>query len=373
MANFLEENSLDQDTTPEEKEPSLRDELEAAFEQEPTDEVRDGAKEAKSEAAETGEVRDARGRFAAKAKADAAEAAADPAAAQNNQAQNNQAPGPQDPKDIKPPASWTPAAREEWASLSPRVKAEVQRREWEAQKVVQDSASARQFISAFENVVRPYEMFIRAENSNPLQAVQNLMRTAADLRVGTPLAKANLVASMVRDYSIDPVILDKALDLVLNGRGQGAEGHQPQGQQQFRDPRVDQLLAQQQRQQQEAEQRTQTEARQTLSKFAESHEFYNDVATDMADIVDIKGKRGEAVDLEKVYQQACQMNDEVRSILAKRSTAAPARGSGPSPAVLRARRAASSVRGDSTPDGATVPKDDSIRASIEAAFENTRV
>lgn len=368
MAIFHDENEpISSAPEPEEKEPSLRDELEAAFEKDPTDEVREDGKE--KEPAEAREGRDEKGRFAAKQKADAAAAEVAQPAAQNNQAQNNQAPGPQDAKDIKPPASWTPAAREEWAGLSPRVKAEVQRREWEAQKVVQESASARQFISAFENVVRPYEMFIRAENSNPLQAVQNLMKTAADLRVGTPLAKANLVASMVRDYSIDPVILDKALDLMLNGRGQGAsEGYQAP--QQFRDPRVDQLLAMQQRQAQESEQRTTAEVRDTLTKFADAHEFYNDVAATMADIVDIKGKRGEAVDLEKIYQHACQMNDEVRTILAQR-TAVVASRPGPSPAVLRARRAASSIRGDSTPDGATVPKDDSIRASIEAAFENT--
>lgn len=347
---------------------SLRDELEAAFEKEPTDEVseRQQSDDDKPEATTTPEqqrTRDQQGRFA-KAQADAEAAAATGAR------QVQAAPGPQDSKDIKPPASWTPGAREEWSTLSPRVKQEVARREWEAQKVVQEGASARQFISAFENVVRPYEMFIRAENSNPLQAVQNLMQTAADLRVGPPAAKANLIAGLVQQYGIDVAMLDSALDKLLNGRGNGI---QASPQQQFQDPRVDQLLAHQQRQIQEREQQQQAEVRTTLNKFAETHEFYNDVASTMADIIDIRTKRGEPIELEKVYQHACQMNDEVRSILSQRSSPGAQRQAGPSQAVLRAKRAASSVRGDSTHDGATIPKDDSIRASIEAALENGRM
>lgn len=343
------------------EEVSLRDELEAAFEKEPTDEVSEREQsEEKPEAATTQDARtrDQQGRFA-KAQADAEAAAA---------RQVQPAPGPQEGKDIKPPASWTPGAREEWQNLSPRVKAEVQKREWEAQKVVQESASARQFISAFENVVRPYEMFIRAENSNPLQAVQNLMQTAADLRVGPPAQKANLIAGLVQQYGIDVGMLDAALDKMLNGRGNGIQESQ---QQQFRDPRVDQLLAQQQRQMQERDRQQQTEVRSTLNKFAETHEFYSDVAATMADLVDVRTKQGQDIDLEKIYQHACQMNDEVRSILSQRSNAGAQRKAGPSQAVLRAKRAASSVRGDSTHDGATIPKDDSIRASIEAALENS--
>ena len=61
------------------------------------------------------------------------------------------------------------------------------------------------------------------------------------------------------------------------------------------------------------------------------------------------------------------MDDSVSKILTTR--AQQAKASGNAQAVLRAKRAASSVKGDTTLPGATVPQNDSIRASIEAAIE----
>lgn len=345
---------------------SLRDELEAAFEQDPTDEV------GESEQRDDGRQRDEHGRFIKPAKQAATVTSIDPKAAQPAQDAQTQAtqpqgsatpaPGPGDPKDLKAPASWRPEAREEWGTLSPRLKQEIHRREWEANRVVQEGAQAKQFISAFENVMRPYEMFIRAENSNPLQAVQNMMSTAAQLRVGTPHSKASLVAGIIRDFGIDIEALDGLL------AGNPPQGGAPAQQQQFRDPRMDQFLAQQQQMLQQQAQRDDQEMRTGLTDFASKHEFYGDVAGLMADLVEVRSKQGQPVDMEQIYKQACQLHEGVSTILTQR--AATVRSTGSSNAVLRAKRAASSVRTEATPDGGHVPKDDSIRASLEAAIES---
>ena len=131
--------------------------------------------------------RDERGRFKTKdakppvAPETTAEAAAEPA-------QGIQ-PGPKaEPKAApqeRAPASWRPDVREHWSRLPPEVRAEVARREREMQATLQDTAEARRFSEQLQNVIRPYEMFIKAENSNPLQAIDNLMSTAARLRTGT--------------------------------------------------------------------------------------------------------------------------------------------------------------------------------------------
>jgi len=348
---------------------SLRDELEAAFEQDPTDEI-SGDREQRDSG--EGRERDQHGRFTKPAKTatvteitPGATQQAQDAQTQATQGQSTStpAPGPGDPKDLKAPASWTPQAREEWGALSPRIKAEVHRRESEANRVVQEGAQARQFISAFENVMRPYEMFIRAENSNPLQAVQNMMSTAAQLRVGTPHSKANLVAGIIKDFGIDIETLD---GLLAGTMVQG--GGQQQVQQQFRDPRLDQFLAQQQQLQAQQQQRDDHEMRNGLSDFASKHEFYSDVAGLMADLVEVRSKQGQQVDMEQIYKQACQLHEGVSTILTQRT--ANARSAGSSNAVLRAKRAASSVRTEATPEGGHVPKDDSIRASLEAAMES---
>jgi hypothetical protein len=343
---------------------TLRDQLDEAFEQAAGDETQgEAAAASRTEGEER--ARDERGRFAPKAEGEEAPGKAPGGPQERTQPlPEGQAAAPTPapaPGDLKAPASWKPEVREKWGSVDPVIKAEVHRREYEMQQVLQQSAGARQFIDAFERVVQPYEMFIRAENSNPLAAVQNLMQTAAELRVGTPQSKAQLVAGIINSFGIDVQMLDS----LLSGQVPQA-GQQPQ---QFRDPRFDQFLAQQQQllaqraQQEDAEMRTQ------LATFGEAHEFYRDVAGVMADIVEIRARQGQPVDLEKIYAEACKMHEGVSTILAQR--AAAAKSSSNSAAVLRAKRAAASVKGEPTPDGATVPKNDSIRAAIEAAIETT--
>lgn len=359
--------TIDTSTGTEEKD-DLRETLEAAFRQHATDEADDKpAPAAATPAAEPapaegdGRVRDSSGRFAPKT-GDAPAAA--PVAAQAPATGDPAAFTPAPPPDLKAPASWTPQARERWNALAPEVRAEVHRREGELQTVLQRSASARQFTEAFENVVRPFEVFIRQENSNPLQAVQNLMQTAATMRVGTAAQKAETVVGIIRNFGVDIEMLDSLL-----------AGHLPQQgtqqAQQFRDPRFDQFLAAQQQMLQATEQRQMQTIQQEVQTFAGSHEFYNDVQPIMADLMSIRAKQGQALDLEGAYKLACSMHEGVASTIAQR--AASSQNAGQSQAVLRAKRAAASVKGDPTPStGATVPKDDSVRASIEAAIQQLR-
>jgi hypothetical protein len=369
------QDGLDLGTEP--AETTLREDIDAAFTQHATDEVDEGQPR-------QGEPRprDEQGRFARQGQEPTAEQ--DPAKAPGRRqealapAAGAQVPIPAAPRpgDLKAPASWTPSAREKWGTVDPELRAEIVRRESEAQRVLQESAGLRQFPQAFHDTVRPYEMFIRAEGSDPLRAVQGLMNTAAELRVGTAQQKANIVANIVRAHGIDLQLLDDTLAQAL---GVTQPGGQPTAQQQLRDPRVDQLIAQNQQwemaQRQQAQQREAWESQaiaQGLEDFASTHEFYADVRDTMADLVDLANKRGEPVNLEKIYARACQMDDQVSTILAQRGgPQSQQRGlPGPSQAVLRARRAAVSVKGNPNPEGSTVPKNDSVRAAIEAAFDS---
>jgi hypothetical protein len=369
--------STEIDTEATEAEPSLRDLIDAAYEKTATDEAAEQTEPAQraeqtETAAETAaRERDAQGRFAPKSTTGSEQE-------QNSQAQQGtqgqqagqegaQGTGAQQAADVKPPASWNPLAREKWAGVDPEIRNEVHRREREMQTVLQQGAQARNFIQSFENVVRPYEVFIRQENSNPLQAVQNLMQTAATLRVGTPQDKVSMIAGMIQNFGVDIAQLDSALAAHLNGSGTGNHTQANQGA--FRDARLDQFLAQQARKDQEAQQQQQGVLQQQIAAFASSHEFYNDVGGLMADLMEVKARQGIALDMEAAYKQACQMHDGVAKTLATRN--ASANNANQKSAVLRAKRAAASVKGESSPhDGGTVPKNDSVRASIEAAIES---
>lgn len=367
MATELDTNTASDTGGDDAEELSLRDTIDAAFEETATDEPQDTP---------ASRARDEQGRFASKAATPAAQVAPGPApAAQqaqqaaadltqvNGLPQQGQGAAPAAP-ELKAPASWRPEAREKWASIDPDIRAEIHKRESEANRVVQTAAQQRQFVEQFEKLMQPYEMFIRAENSNPLAAVDNMMRTAAELRVGTPMAKANLVAGIIRNFGIDLPMLDSIL------AGQPPQGVANPGQAQFHDPRVDQLLAMQAQQAQEAARFENEAIRTGLQQFAAApgHEFYGDVAGIMADMVEIQARQGQPIDLEKIYQRACQLHDGVSTILTQRAAAQSAGNN--SRAVLRAKRAASSLKSDPTPGGATVPKTDSIRAAIEAAMDS---
>jgi hypothetical protein len=354
------------DTGTDTEETSLRDDLDAAFEEHATEDP----------PASGTRPRDAGGRFASTKAETAGNVPTDPApaatsttqgvaAALSGAAQGQQVAATgnlqvQQQPELKAPQSWTPAAREKWASVDPDIKAEIHRRESEAGRVIQSAAAQRQFVDAFERLMQPYEMFIRAENSNPLDAVDNMMRTAAQLRVGTPAAKVEIVAGIIKNFGIDL----PALDAVLAGQQMPQNFGQPQ---QFRDPRVDQLLAMQQQQRQQEAQFEQQSITHGLAQFAQGHEFYGDVAPLMADILEVQTKQGIPIDLEKIYARACQLHDGVSSILQQRAAAQQTSSS--RQAVLRAKRAASSVKGDGAPTGRTMPKGDSIRDAIEAAFD----
>jgi hypothetical protein len=227
----------------------LRATLEEAFKKHATDEVDDkpaapiaapteAAAPAPAPIDDKGAARDASGRFAPKTPAEATQTTqAAPAPA--GQGDTAFTPAPQ-PAELKAPASWTPQARERWNALAPEIRAEVHRREGEMQTVLQRSASARQFVDSFESVMRPYELFIRQENSNPLQAVQNMMQTAALFRTGTAHQKAEALTGIIRNFGVDIELLDSML------AGQAPAMSQQQSPQQFRDPRFDQFLAAQQ-------------------------------------------------------------------------------------------------------------------------------
>jgi hypothetical protein len=158
---------------------------------------------------------------------------------------------PAAPPAYKPPQSWKPTVREKWSALPAEVQAEVDRREREIAKALQESAEASKGAGTWQETVRPYEAQIRAAGGNPQQYVGTLLQTAHALSYGHPQQKASIVAGLAMQFGITPQDLDSALVAVMQGRQ--APQQQPA---QFKDPRVDQLLqTMQQREAAQAEDR----------------------------------------------------------------------------------------------------------------------
>jgi ribonuclease E len=269
----------------------------------------------------------------------------------------------------KPPQSWKPIAREKWAALPPEIQQEVLRRESDFTRAHEQDADSRKGWAAFQQAVAPFEGMIRAEGSEPVAAVRSLLQTAAALRTAPPAMRAQIVAGMVRNFGVPIDALDAALAGGAGGAGGGGPGTdgqagqataQYQTPQAFRDPRVDTLLAQIQRQ--EA-----SRSQQSVQEFAASHEFFEDVRGEMADLIDAHRARGVELSLQQAYDKAVRMNDDVWQALQQRQQADAARKAQAS--TERAKAAASSVRSQPAAAPAAQSGDD-IRSTLEAAWNS---
>jgi hypothetical protein len=258
---------------------------------------------------------------------------------------------PAAPPAFKPPQSWKPTVREHWGALPAEVQAEVDRREREIAKALQESAEASKGAGTWQETVRPYEAQIRAAGGNPQQYVGTLLQTAHALSYGHPQQKASIVAGLAMQFGITPQDLDSALVAVMQGRQ--APQQQPA---QFKDPRVDQLL-------QTMQQREAAQAEDRASRFAEApgHEYFEDVSDEMVGLIETWKAQGKdhASDaaLERAYRIACQANEEVAKVIAQKEAAKSAATA--QAATQRARNAGSSVQSrPATPSPRPAPGDD---------------
>jgi len=262
------------------------------------------------------------------------------------------------------PPSWSPTAREHWASTPAPVQQEIYRREVEMQRFAADTHQARQVAERFQQMIQPHMATIQAEGVDPFTAVGNLMQATTILRMGTVAEKANLLSHLVKTYGVDIGALDSALV------GQPVQGQQgpdvSQAVQQALAPLYQAAQARQQRVAQEAS----SQAMGEMQAFAADpqHEFFGDLRLTMADILEVAQRQGYPVTLAEAYDRAAMLHPEVSKVIMARQQGANARQL--TAAAQRARGAAVSVKGAAPVGNPNGHEPTSIRESIEAAIES---
>jgi hypothetical protein len=268
------------------------------------------------------------------------------------------APAPEVPEHLaKAPGTWTPAAREHWKDVPIQVREEVAKREREMTRALSFTTEARRLASEFQQTMQPYLGFIAAENSTPMQAVNNMMQSAALLRVGTPAQKVGLVADIIRNFGVDLGMLDNH----LAGTQQAQD-----------DPRtlvqreIQAALAPYRQQQQAQVQQVDTQVNQELQEFASKNEFYNDVADTMADLIEVARKRGGVLGLQTAYDRAILLHEPVRQVIEARN--ATKSNQQQAQIAATAKAAAVSVAPSSEAQRTAPVVGDDIRSAIEASM-----
>ncbi len=275
-------------------------------------------------------------------------------------------PGAQPAATVRPPASIKPEARADWDKTPPAIQAEFHRRDREVNDALRQTAEARRFQDEFKQTLAPYEMLIRASNSTPLQAVDNLMRTAAALRTSPPPQRAQLVAQIVKEYGVDIVMLDRALSGSLPAAP--PDPYVQQIQEQVK-PLVD-FVSQLRQQQQTVTARTQQEAQAELEEFFANEQEYPyaaDLADDIADILEVSARRGVQLTLQQAYSRASMLHPTISKLVENSGMAQQVAQQ--NAAAQKARNTAVSVRSAPAGSGGNSGEDDdSIRGALEKAI-----
>ncbi len=311
-------------------------------------------------------ARDEQGRFA---KADKQPAKAQPATPKTPPAApaDAQAATPAQPaaQPVRAPQSWKPAVRDAFAKLPPDMQRvigeEVNRRERETAIALQRASEAGKGIQPWQDAIRPYEAQIRSAGQEPHQYVGELLKTAHLLTYAPPQQKAAVLADIIAQFGVPPQDLDQA----LVARMQGRPMQQPQQAQLQPDVRA--LLREEIAGMQHAAMARQAEEQ--ASSLSQKLEFYDDVAPQMADILDVWAKQGKKTvtedDINRAHNIACSLNDDVREALEQRKKADAVRTT--SKVTARARAASSSIRSQPTAAPAAQPVD--RREALESMYD----
>jgi len=271
---------------------------------------------------------------------------------------------PQPATALKPPVSLKPEARAEWNKVPPLVQAEIVRRDREVSEALRVSSEARRFQEEFQRTVAPYEMLIRAENSSPIQAVDRLLQTAAALRTAAPAQKAQMVATIVREYGIDIRMLDSA----LSGAALPRPDPQVEAVQQQIAPLVEFVNGLRQQQATLAE-RTQQEAASEIEAFfadTDNYPYAEDLREEIADLLELNARRGRQMSLQDAYARATIAHPTISKLVENSRIASSAAQQ--NAAAQRAKQVAASVKGAPSAERSGDPENQSIRGALEAAI-----
>lgn len=230
-------------------------------------------------------------------------------------------------KDInRAPSSWRPTARAEWEKLSPTIRAEIHRREVDFQNGQSQLLPDAQFGSGLRKVIEPYRGMIEAEGGTPDRAVADLLRTAAIFRTGSLAQKQQAIAIVANQFGVDLRVFGQQQPQTANGNTNAQQG-QPQV---FRDPRVDQMLAHQQQQEQERVARETRDTENTVTRWMNETDpqgqpkrpYLNDVINEMSALVPQLRQADPTLThsaaLDAAYDRAIWAHPEIRTLLAQK-------------------------------------------------------
>lgn len=266
---------------------------------------------------------------------------------------------PGEPEAVKPPASYSAAAKAEFKTWPVLAQQEAIRREREMDKGLQDRATELKKYQPLEDVLSPHRDRLAMAGTDEATYIRSLI--AADRMLSDPATRMAALGQIARSYGIN--------------LGQPPQGQQPQ--QGALPPELQGLFQEVSTLKQALAQRDQAQANQQQAAIqAEIQAFtnkpdviyYDNVKPMMADLL----STGHAKSLDQAYQMACMASDEIRPLILKDQREAETKRAAEEAKVkaATAKRAGGSITG-SPGIGApvvTANQNSSIEDDVRAAF-----
>jgi hypothetical protein len=206
------------------------------------------------------------------------------------------------------PATWKGDLKEEWKAASPALKAEVQRREGDFMKGIEQYRQYANYANDVAETFKPYDAAITAAGMNQKQVLGAALNTMYRLKTGSPQEKASELLNLASTYGV--TLDDVTTTNELNMAGMPLV-----------DPEVEQLKAENaqilsflQHSNQEKQQQQIGVYASELDKFEAdpANKYFADVREEMAQIF---GNSQEELSLQDVYDNAVWANPVTREKL----------------------------------------------------------
>ncbi len=274
------------------------------------------------------------------------------------------------PAPVRPamPKWITPELSQHWDKTPLELAEIVARREADHEKGVAPLKIKAQQADELLNEFKPYQDLLRNEGGTPATAIRQLLQTASLFRTGTPVQKAQAVASIMQQYRISP----EDLQGVLSGNAPPQSQQDPQVS--YLNQQVQELVAAQ------TEQRNKVVFT-AIKKFEAdpANKYYEAVSERIAAILespktvglDLAGMEPEDK-LKAAYDAACRLDKAVYQSILSEQQAAMIAASQAKNQVVTAKNAAVQISGSPSSAPASKPNPNDRRAFIANEFARLR-
>jgi hypothetical protein len=209
-------------------------------------------------------------------------------------------------EEIKPevvvkaaPNTWKKEVADKWSTLPAEVQSEVERREADFHKGIEQYKGKAQFGESIERAIQPYASTLQALNITPDKAIAELMAADHRLRYGSPAEKQAYFSQLAQNYgvSLGEVANQPQVDPNVN----------------YLTQQVNQLQGWIQNQTLMGQQKEQESLTSEIAQFASdpSHSHFESVKGYMSALL----QAGQAQNLTDAYEQAIYANPQTRALI----------------------------------------------------------